>query len=243
MADPTHDLFSAVFGKTDSSGSDDGDDDGGLSDDDWSLEFHDFCEWHSIEAVPGLWHGTSFLKPQEEQSLVNAIEDEGWFTEPLHNQAMRFGELPGWALTLSSRISSSICAFNREQPEGIVCQKSSRDAPLADDILYKEPLFDQMIVNSYQPGEGIAPHVDLARFRDGIAVVSLLSSCVMTFRRCEDATLKRDVLLSPGDVILLSGDARYSWTHEINRKNEQVWLGNVLKQERRISVTLRRLCY
>lgn len=42
-------------------------------------------------------------------------------------------------------------------------------------------MFDQMIVNGYKPGEGITSHVDLLKFDDGIAVLSLGSPATMTF--------------------------------------------------------------
>lgn len=53
-----------------------------------------------------------------------------------------------------------------------------------------------------------------------------------------------DVLLSPGSLILMSGEARYQWKHEINRKENgfQVWQGEEISQKRRISITLRKLC-
>lgn len=69
------------------------------------------------------------------------------------------------------------------------------------------PLFDQLIVNRYQPGEGITPHIDLARFEDGIAIVSLGSAAVMQFTL--DGLIE-PVLLSPGDVLLLCSDARWA---------------------------------
>ncbi|CAM6086526.1 unnamed protein product [Calypogeia fissa] len=69
-----------------------------------------------------------------------------------------------------------------------------------------------MIVNMYQPGEGISAHVDLLRFEDG-------------------------------DLIIASGPAGYNWTHEISRsKGNQVWKEQPIVQQRRVSVTLRRLC-
>lgn len=53
-----------------------------------------------------------------------------------------------------------------------------------------------------------------------------------------------DVLLSPGSLILMSGEARYRWKHEINRKQSgfQVWEDEEIDQKRRISITLRKLC-
>lgn len=92
------------------------------------------------------------------------------------------------------------------------------------------------------------------RFEDGIAIVSLESSCVMHFTRveevCENGKGAKDqhvsrvpVHLTPGSVVLLWGDARYLWKHEINRKpGFQIWEGKELNQKRRTSITLRKLC-
>ena len=67
------------------------------------------------------------------------------------------------------------------------------------------PLFDQLIVNLYQPGEGLKPHVDLLRFQDGIAIVSLQSSAILAFTRGKEMV---DVQLDPGDLLLLEGESR-----------------------------------
>lgn len=219
-------LFEAVFG-TDSEDEDEeistGVNGGGKPD-----------EWQAVEGVDGLWRCERFLDPEEQASLVTAIENDGWFSHPSYNQVMRHGDLPPWAMTLSSLIFSSISRF----------VELGLGVPFREELLQRKPLFDQMIMNSYQPGEGIKPHVDLARFQDGIVVLSLLSSCVMRWRMCDKPTHKVDVLLSPGDLIVLSGNARYKWTHEINREqaDEQVWEGKILEQGRRISVTLRKMC-
>ncbi|RRT81426.1 hypothetical protein GW17_00011315 [Ensete ventricosum] len=128
--------------------------------------------------------------------------------------------------------------------------------PLPLDLLWREPLFDQLIVNVYNPGEqGICAHVDLMRFDDGIAIISLESACVMHFTRSkqeegndegqgEEGSLMRvPVFLSPGSLVLMSGEARYVWKHEINRKQGfQLWEGEEIHQQRRTSVTLRKLC-
>ena len=89
------------------------------------------------------------------------------------------------------------------------------------------------------------------RFEDGIAIVSLESSCVMHFSRVEGTTCdsttadgtKVPVYLTPGSLVLMSGEARYMWKHEINRKpGFQKWKGQELIQKRRTSITLRKLC-
>lgn len=89
------------------------------------------------------------------------------------------------------------------------------------------------------------------RFEDGIALVSLESSCVMHFSRVENefatnekqTEAKIPVYLTPGSLLLISGEARYQWKHEINRKpGFQTWDGVEIDQKRRTSVTLRKLC-
>ncbi|KAL1755532.1 hypothetical protein FB107DRAFT_274699 [Schizophyllum commune] len=96
----------------------------------------------------------------------------------------------------------------------------------------------QIIINKYAPGEGISAHVDLLRrYGDGIIGVSLGSGCVMRFRDVGDegaahesykpvagegansANATHDLYLPEGSVYVMTGDARYRWTHEIERKS------------------------
>ena len=105
--------------------------------------------------------------------------------------------------------------------------------------------------------QGICPHVDLMRFEDGIAIISLESSCIMHFTHVDDTEAcdsgregrnyspmtKIPVYLTPGSLVLMSGEARYFWKHEINRKpGFQIWEGQEIDQKRRTSITLRKLC-
>jgi len=171
---------------------------------------------------------------------------------------MRFGDLPSWAVELSALIREAICVGDASVGLDAEVTNEDEDAcPLPSDLLWREPFFDQMIANRYKPGEGICAHVDLMRFDDGIAIVSLESACVMHFSQAEPTrgsaasdilkqgdveSTKVPVLLKPGSLVLMSGDARYLWKHEINRKpGRQLWDGRELEQHRRTSVTLRKL--
>lgn len=81
----------------------------------------------------------------------------------------------------------------------------------------------QAIVNLYRPGEGIAPHVDLlSRFGDGIVGVSLGGGVAMRFARVgsgREGEGEHEVWLPPRSVIVLTGEARYGWTHGIASRN------------------------
>lgn len=106
----------------------------------------------------------------------------------------------------------------------------------------------QAILNMYRPGEGITPHVDLLeRYGDGIIGVSLGSGCAMRFRRVAGALLQsglekptegegsanaevQDVFLPENSVVVLSGEARYGWTHGIE-KTKRDWVAKEMETE------------
>ncbi|KAK1385165.1 alkylated DNA repair protein alkB-like [Heracleum sosnowskyi] len=194
-----------------------------------------FPKWEPISSIKGLWLCKDFLDDHQQSLLLSEIHKEGWFCEASHNQAMRFGDLPAWATEISTSVKETIQFTDLETclfPPNLLC---------------REPFFDQLIVNTYQPGEGICAHVDLMRFEDGIAIVSLESSCVMHFTRVESEATnnlqKVPVYLTPGSLVLMWGEARYLWKHEINRNpGIQIWEGENIDQKRRTSITLRKLC-
>ncbi|CAM8889412.1 unnamed protein product [Rhodiola kirilowii] len=256
MGDLTETLLREVFGES----SDEENDSEEFRDAD-SLSVEDPIEpsdglspnWTRIDELPGLWICQDFISAQEQASFLSEIEKEGWFSEASRNQAMRFGNLPQWALELSNYIHEALF-FNEHRSstlDRVSCNGRHHAHSLPLDILRREPLFDQLIVNLYQPGEGICAHVDLMRFEDGIAIVSLESPCVMHFTPAEDkvgantslSKTKIPIHLTAGSLVLLSGVARYHWKHEINREPGcQIWNGKEINQQRRISITLRKLC-
>uniref|UniRef100_A0A6N2MAI0 Fe2OG dioxygenase domain-containing protein n=1 Tax=Salix viminalis TaxID=40686 RepID=A0A6N2MAI0_SALVM len=213
--------------------------------------------WEQVNEIKGLWLCRDFLSPHQQSTLLSAIQNEGWFLEAPNNQAMRFGDLPSWAIELSNSIREVILYGDRihEPPKCAGSDRGEAACWLPPDLLSREPFFDQLIANVYQPGEGICAHVDLMRFEDGIAIVSLESSCVMHFTQVGEVSgsgkeqpdlpmIKIPVFLMPGSLVLLFGDARYLWKHEINRKpGFQMWQGQEVNQKRRTSITLRKLCH
>ena len=127
--------------------------------------------------------------------------------------------------------------------------------------------FDQLTVNRYEPGEGIHAHVDLLRFDDGVAILSLGSSAVMSFTR---GVAAKRILLEPGDLILLEDEARcaqysgsapacmlcalrrfctsestamcrYAWRHGIAAVHAEEHEGETIPRGCRTSVTFRKL--
>lgn len=178
--------------------------------------------------IPGLRYQANYLSETEQQALLRQIDAQIWLTELKRrvqhygykydyrkraiDHSMALGNLPDWLAQLAEKV----------QQAG-----------------YLPVVADQVIVNEYFPGQGIGAHVDCEPcFGDVIVSISLGSACVMDLRHLEN---KRHVpiLLEPGSLLMLSGEARYRWTHGIAARYEDVYAGNVLKRGRRVSVTLR----
>jgi alkylated DNA repair dioxygenase AlkB len=93
-----------------------------------------------------------------------------------------------------------------------------------------------IIVNEYQPGQGIAAHVDHQQWGPVVCTLSLLSEIPMTFRSRDQ---KIDIKLSPGSLAILSGPSRYEWSHAIAARKSDLINGQRRPRTRRISITFR----
>lgn len=60
---------------------------------------------------------------------------------------MKFGDLPAWSTELSDSIRELVL-FSDDGSQG-----DGQTSALPWDLLWREPLFNQLIVNVYQPGE------------------------------------------------------------------------------------------
>ncbi|WP_299829800.1 alpha-ketoglutarate-dependent dioxygenase AlkB, partial [uncultured Roseobacter sp.] len=98
---------------------------------------------------------------------------------------------------------------------------------------------DQVIVNEYQPGQGISAHIDCQPcFGEAIASLSLLSACVMRFAS-QTHSQQTELQLQPASLLVLKGDARHMWTHAIPSRKTDVFEGQKHIRSRRISLTFR----
>jgi alkylated DNA repair dioxygenase AlkB len=91
---------------------------------------------------------------------------------------------------------------------------------------------NQIIVNEYEPGQGIAAHTDSPIFGEIIISFSLLSAVEMTIG-------PMSVILEPRSALVLTGEARWKHTHEIHKRKSDVINGVKTPRSRRISVTVR----
>jgi len=79
----------------------------------------------------------------------------------------------------------------------------------------------QVIVNLYHAGQGISPHTDLPhRYGPVVLGISLLGSAVIEFSATDISEEVTAIFLKPGDVYLMTGNARYKYQHGIPARME-----------------------
>ena len=169
--------------------------------------------------IPGLWVFPDLLLP----------EVAGQYTYDMHSARTDGGvdeTLKAIAEDAVFNGKDQVMLFTRPPPHGSSLPdyllklqnttSTSLEARLDDNhhqILFDQPLARQVILNLYPPGEGISPHIDLPnRYADGIIGVSLIGSTTMTFQRGEE---RYDVYIPERTIYLMTGEARWEWSHGI----------------------------
>ncbi|KAI7901193.1 uncharacterized protein BX663DRAFT_515217 [Cokeromyces recurvatus] len=102
---------------------------------------------------------------------------------------------------------------------------------------------NHLLINEYNPGQGIMPHIDApALFGPAILSLSLLSDCIMKFTDTDDH-VSIDIVLPRRSLAILTGDARYKYKHGISKDLiETTSSGEItIHRERRISFTFREI--
>jgi alkylated DNA repair dioxygenase AlkB len=180
------------------------------------------------ERIEGLTYIPNFITPDEEKSLIDTIDQHPWLTD-LKRRVQHYG----WKYDYTARRVDNSMRLGA-LPDWLVnyCQRLYNGG-------YLPKLPDQVIINEYQPGQGIAPHVDCVPcFEETIASLSLGSQCVMEFMN-PTTSEKTNHLLEPRSLLIFSGEARYQWRHGIAARKTDKYTGQTIQRGRRISLTFR----
>jgi alkylated DNA repair dioxygenase AlkB len=181
-------------------------------------------------SISGLRYIPEYISQQEEAELALIIDAQSWITE-LKRRVQHYGYLYDYK-------ARSVT------PESYIGPLPDWLTPHAEQLRagsFFSVSPDQVIVNEYQPGQGIASHVDCVPcFTDTIASLSLCSACVMEFAHIETRQ-KIPVLLEPRSLVVLAGDARYRWQHTIPHRKSDRYNGAVFPRDRRLSLTFRKI--
>lgn len=180
----------------------------------------------AASGIQGLRYIPNWITPSEETGLISIIDQQPWLTDLKRRvqhygyrydykarnvtQNLYLGALPDWLWSLAREL------VNQDLFQGIP---------------------NQVIINEYLPGQGIASHTDcIPCFGETIASLSLGSSCRMDLSKEAE---KQSLILEATSLLVLSDSARYEWQHGIAGRKIDKHDGRIFYRTRRLSLTFR----
>ena len=174
--------------------------------------------------IPGLTYVPHYISSEYEEKLLKLIDIKEWnldlkrrtqhygykydYTARSIDSSYYLGEMPYWVDELCSKLYGAGTFIGKP---------------------------DQVIINEYMPGQGIASHIDCVPcFTNTVCSLSLGSGYMMDLT---NGNVEKSIYLEPRSLLILKGDARYKWKHGIaSRKSD-----HGVKRQRRISLTFRKV--
>ncbi len=181
-------------------------------------------------AIVGLSYIPHYIDESTEAALLEIIDNQPWMHDLKRcvqhygwrydykarsvTNDLRIGALPDWLQTYAMRL----------QQAGLFSE-----------------IPDQVIINEYEPGQGISAHIDcIPCFANTIASLSLGSPYVMDFTHSKTRK-KSSLMLEPRSLLVLRDDARYVWQHAIAGRKTDRYNGQIIQRTRRVSLTFRKV--
>jgi len=205
-----------------------------------------------ISSVPGLSMHEDFITRAEEASLLRFLDAQPWRTD-LSRRTMHYG---GTYCLMPPR-DASPAARKRSEANIITAPDMPVELGLVIERMIscglcsatERPEF--CIVNEYLPGQGISAHVENFRFDEPVCSLTLAAGDHMRFHELGEehdgsvrsgragtaprTGLRQDVWLERRSLVILRGEARSKWQHEIVRGRKSGRADNW----RRVSLTFR----
>jgi alkylated DNA repair dioxygenase AlkB len=170
-----------------------------------------------MSLIPGLTIVEDFISEQEEKELLNYINTKSWLN------------------SLSRRVQHYGFEYDYKSPQ----LKPAIPIPEIFSRYYEKIgcNFNQVIVNEYEPGQGIGKHTDHKKlFGDTIASISLGSATSFIFGY---GNVENEFYVKPRTLILMEGDARWKYYHYIPSRKSDTINDEIIKRKTRISITFR----
>ena len=181
------------------------------------------------DCVPGLIFMEKFLTAEQQANCVQRVDAA---VDQWRNDLSRRVQHYGWRYDYKARAIT---------PDMHIGALPDWLADLAQRLYDETDLFDripeQVIVNEYLPGQGIATHIDHPGFGPTVCTISLLDDWEMDFS--ENWKDKSPALLQRGSCVLLTGDARSVWQHGIAPRKSEATDAGRRQRKRRLSLTFR----
>ncbi|UCH66263.1 MAG: alpha-ketoglutarate-dependent dioxygenase AlkB [Ignavibacterium sp.] len=173
--------------------------------------------------INGLLYLPNYLTQVEENQLTKWINKQNW-----DNTLKRRVQHYGYRYDYKARTVTSDMYLGT-LPKWL----NNLAIKLKEDGLSEE-VPDQVIINEYQPGQGISAHIDCEScFGPRIFSLSLGSAAIMEFTL--EGKPKKEILLDRRSLVMMYGAARSIWKHSIPARLKD----KGIERGTRISLTFR----
>ena len=175
--------------------------------------------------ISGLIYLQDYVSEEHHEWLIKQVDAQAWDTT-LQRRVQHYGYRYDYK---ARRVTSDMYL-------GPLPKWLTRIANQLHDDGLIEIVPDQVIINEYEPGQGIAAHTDCEPcFGHRIFSLSLGGTAVMEFSHPTQD--KITVFLQPRSLLMMYGEARYNWQHGIPARKSDAGV----KRARRISLTFRKV--
>ncbi len=224
------------------------------------------CALSADVVIPGLHVIEDFITKEEEEKYLSVFDGEGAQWEDGISRRVQHYGFPFNYRTLMLDYNRPVAPIPKPMCDHLiermlsVGRKMEKDNKHEDDEAIDAMPLSQMTVNEYEPGQGIASHIDTFNcFGPDIYIVSMCSGITMTLthQSCMDASInsnttatddsenkdgmyrKKHVWLPPRSLLVLSGESRYEWGHCISSRMLDKVNGTIIPRNKRVSLTFR----
>ena len=188
----------------------------------------------SIDTVPGLYYFDTIVSSDYSQQLFHYLDNEAKWSPITDNPNSRVVQHYGYKYNYKSHNNKEMGTPIPDIFSELIqtLQQKVQELQLADSSYS----FNQIIVNNYEPGQGISKHTDIKSYGAVIGCYTLGSGATMRFRKKDEVV---DVYVKPNSLYVMTGDSRYLWTHEMPSTKTDLYNGKRIARDRRISITFR----
>jgi len=175
---------------------------------------------------PGLLYFPNWLSNDEHDLVMSEIDSRN-FDNTLSRRVQHYG----------TRYDYKSAALDRQGSAPMIPPVISLFCKRLVSVGLFEVEPDQVIVNEYLTGQGIAKHIDKSSFGAQVATISLCESWPMVFNGPNGETISK--VLECRSLAVMTGDARYKWTHQITKRKSDLVGKSRVRRVRRVSLTFR----
>ena len=204
---------------------------------------------HEHAVVKGLYYYPNFLSLDEGKAVMKELDSNsqwvGVTSNPKSRRVIHYGYIypyTGGPLQKTDPIPQSYSPMMAKLRETLITplQNSVQDGSIG---LPSPMLFDQLIINEYLTGQGIAAHTDhTSKFGPIVACITLGSGVEIEFTKGGGAKQvdTQSVYVEPNSLYVMSGDSRYIWKHAIHKRKSDMVNGKSIPRGKRVSLTFRK---